>query len=176
MKHATCPICNHKMVRNGTTSKGSQRWRCKACGGSTTHKINTDSRDLETFLDWLLSNKTQMSMSGGGRTFRRKTSRFWDIWPMPEFVDEIHQVIYVDGIWIARNIIVLIACSDSFVLSWYLARSENAESWAALLSRIAPPAMVVCDGGSGFKKASERVWPNTKIQRCLFHVHCQVRR
>ena len=34
------------------------------------------------------------------------------IWPMPEVVDEVFRVVYVDGIWIARDCVVLIACSD----------------------------------------------------------------
>ena len=59
-----------------------------------------------------MSKDTQLDMPGQGRTFRRKTSRFWGIWPMPEAVDEIHRVVFVDGIWIARDLVVLIACSE----------------------------------------------------------------
>ena len=33
------------------------------------------------------------------------------------FVDEIHRVIYVDGIYLARNVVILIARSDKHVLS-----------------------------------------------------------
>lgn len=101
---------------------------------------------------------------------------FWEIWPLPPLVDEIHRVIYVDGIYLARNVVVLIACSDAHVLGWYLARGENSRSWAALLSRIAPPDMVVSDGGSGFTGALRAVWPHTKVQRCTFHVFSQTKR
>jgi hypothetical protein len=95
---------------------------------------------------------------------------------MPEPTGEVHRVVYVDGIYLARNIVVLIARSDEHVLSWYLARSENSQAWAALMMRIAPPAMVVADGGTGFAKARRKVWPKTKVQRCTFHAFCQVRR
>jgi len=44
-------------------------------------------------------------MPGQGRTFRRHTEKFWKIWPIPYFVDEIHRVIYVDGIYLARNVV-----------------------------------------------------------------------
>ncbi len=67
---------------------------------------------------------------------------------MPEVVDEIHRVVFVDGIWIARDLVVLIACSEPHVLSWHLARAETASAWRSPLSRIAPPDMVVADGGS----------------------------
>ena len=36
--------------------------------------------------------------------------------------------------------------------------------------------MVVTDGGAGFSKAAQEVWPETAIQRCLFHVFAQVKR
>ena len=48
---------------------------------------------------------------------------------MLDVVDEVHRVVFVDGIWIARDCVVLIACSDEFVLSWHLARSETRRAW-----------------------------------------------
>ena len=176
MKNKICPSCGQAMKRNGKTSAGTQRWRCKFCGASSVHENDVTARDLSLFLNWLLSKDTQISMPGQGRTFRRRTSKFWEIWPLPEIVDEVHRVIYVDGIYIARNVVILIACSDEYVLSWYLARSENSRSWRALLSRIAPPDVVISDGGSGFASAVAKEWPRTKVQRCLFHAYSQVRR
>ena len=71
---------------------------------------------------------------------------------------------------------VLIACSDEHVLSWHLARAETTAAWRSLLSRIAPPDMVVTDGGSGFASAVAAEWPRTRVQRCVFHAFCQVKR
>lgn len=176
MKTMICQLCGAKMKRNGHTSKGTQRWRCLKCGASSIHKHNNDAKELSEFLAWLLSRDKQMDMPGQGRTFRRRTTRFWELWPLPEFVDEIHRVIYVDGIYLARNIVILIACSDEHVLSWYLARSENSQAWEALLSRVAAPDMVVSDGGTGFAKAVKKQWPTTAMQRCTFHAFCQVKR
>jgi hypothetical protein len=95
---------------------------------------------------------------------------------MPQPTGEIHRVVYVDGIYLARNIVILIARSDTYVLNWYLARSENSAAWAALMARIAPPLVVVTDGGAGFAKARRKIWPKTKVQRCTFHAFCQVKR
>ncbi len=176
MNNSICPLCKGKMKRNGKTKAGTQRWYCPACLLSTTHKYDNKAKRLEEFLSWLMSKEPQTSMPGAGRTFRRRTAEFWELWPQPPVVDEVFRAVYVDGIWISRNIVVLIACSDDHVLGWYLARSESAESWRALLSRIAPPDMVVTDGGSGFAAAVAAEWPGTKVQRCTFHVFCQVKR
>lgn len=75
MNGKTCTICASKMKRNGKTKAGKQRWRCNNCGYTTTHEIESKHRDLNLFLSWLLSKKTQDEMPGGGRTFRRKTAK-----------------------------------------------------------------------------------------------------
>ena len=71
---------------------------------------------------------------------------------------------------------MLIACTEEHVLSWYLARGETALAWKALLRTIAPPEVVVTDGGSGFASAVAAEWPRTRVQRCTFHAFCQVKR
>lgn len=144
------------MKRNGRAPSGAQRWRCRSCGASATHSNDVAARELAAFVGWLLSRGTQADMPGRGRTFRRRAALFWPIWPMPEVVDEAFRVVYVDGIWIAR--------------------AETTAAWRSLLSRIAPPDMVVTDGGSGFASAVAAEWPRTRVQRCVFHAFCQVKR
>lgn len=73
-----------------------------------------------------MSKETQLEMPGRGRSFRRRTARFWEVWPMPVADGEWHRVLYVDGIWLARDLVVLICRSDERVVSWYMARSVNA--------------------------------------------------
>lgn len=95
---------------------------------------------------------------------------------MPTPTGELHRVLYVDGIWLARNLVVLIAHDGCCVISWYMAESETSRAWRALMEPIPAPDMVVCDGGTGFAKAVRSAWPRTRVQRCLFHVFSQVRR
>ena len=128
------------------------------------------------FLDWLFSKDTQKDMTGEGRNFRRKTAKFWDIWAMPPKIEEPRETVYVDGIYLARKACILIRCDEHHVLGWYLCRYERAFAWEALMSRIAEPRIVVSDGGPGFQKALKKVWPNARLQRCIFHVFCQIRR
>ena len=176
MKAHACPLCGARMKRNGRTSAGRTRWRCTSCGASTVHRIDSAAKLLESFLGWLLTRERQADMPGGGRTFRRKTARFWEIWPMPPKVEAPRRVVYVDGIRLGRKAVVLIASDGENVLGWHLARTENSRAWSALMSRIAAPEVVVSDGGDGFAKALRGTWPGTRHQRCVFHAFSQVRR
>ena len=142
MKAVYCPYCGGRTKRNGRTSSGSQRWRCTACGASTTVRYDDTATRLEEFLGWLLSKDSQATMPGGGRSFRRRTAEFWEVWPMPVPDGELHRVLYVDGIWVARDLVVLICCSGERVVSWYMARSENSRAWSALMAPIPAPDVV----------------------------------
>jgi len=176
MKHVVCPVCSSICIRYGKNRSGSQRWFCKNCLLVITSAIDHSSRDLKVFLDWLFGKSIQKKMPGEGRTFRRKTSAFWDIWPMPPKIEEPRDVVYVDGIYIARKACILICCDDTNVLGWYLCRDEHSQAWKALMQRIAEPVVVVSDGGTGFNKALKKTWPNSKHQRCVFHAFCLVKR
>lgn len=114
-------------------------------------------------------------MPGQGRSFRRRCKDLWAIWPLSPLVDEVHDVVFVDGIHLGRKAVVLIACTPDYVLGWYVARSENSRAWTALMQRIAPPLLVVSDGGGGFEKALRGTWPDSEHQRCTFHVFSQIR-
>ena len=164
------------MKKNGFTKAGTQRWRCKACGGSKVVRNDTTSRRLRSFVSWLLGKLPQSELATNARTFREHTRRFWRIWPILPVCDEVHHVVYMDGIWLSRKCVVLIACTDDHVIGCHLAKTENSKDWACLMSRIAPPDVLVCDGGGGIERARRGVWPNTRVQRCVFHVFCQVRR
>lgn len=75
MNQVNCPICGKKCVKSGKTKAGSQRWLCKSCKTSSTHKINNESKELQFFLNWLFGKESQAMMPGEGRTFRRKDSK-----------------------------------------------------------------------------------------------------
>ena len=164
------------MKRNGKTMVGRQRWRCPGCGASATVRRDGDAAALREFLAWLMSKGSQQEMPGQGRSFRRRTARFWEVWPMPVAGGEWHRVPYVDGIWLERDLVVLIRRSDERVVSWYMARSETSRARSALMDPIPAPDVVVSDGGTGFASAVRRSWPGTRVQRCVLHAFCQVRR
>lgn len=176
MNNPRCAVCGGKTKRNGATSSGAPRFRCKACGSSQARRIDNRAKRLSEFLSWLFSKDVQKDMAGEGRTFRRRVGEFWRIWPIAPRTGEICDVVFLDGIWIARRVVVLIASTRGHVLAWHLAQSECSEAWAALMLRVPAPAMAVSDGSPGLAKAARAVWPETRIQRCLFHVFESVRR
>ena len=176
MKQVICPVCKSVCVRNGKNKSGSQRWICRQCSITFTPKIDNSVKQLKLFLKWLFGKQTQKEMPGEGRTFRRKTTEFWNIWPLPPLVESKRDVLFVDGIYLGRKACILICCDEQNVLGWYLCRYEHAGAWIALMSRIAEPKIVVSDGGPGFAKALRKIWPNAEHQRCLFHVFSQVKR
>ena len=176
MKTVLCPVCSCECSKYGKTKAGSQRWHCGKCSLTFTQNIDNSAKQLQLFLRWLFSKQTQKDMPGEGRTFRRKTSHFWEIWPMPPLIEEKRDVLYVDGIYLAKRACVLICCDETHVLGWYLCRQEHSGAWMALMKRIAAPEIVVSDGGKGFAKALKKTWPRTKHQRCVFHVFSQVKR
>ena len=79
MAKVKCPYCGSRVQKYGKTSAGRQRWHCLACGATFVNTIDNAAKLLEAFLAWLLSGTTQSEMPGEGRSFRRKTSRFWEM-------------------------------------------------------------------------------------------------
>ena len=116
MKHVICPVCGSICVKNGKSRSGSQRWLCRCCKVTFTPKIDNSTKQLQSFLKWMFSRQTQKEMPGEGRSFRRKTLQFWDIWPMPPKVEEERDVLYLDGIYLGRKACILICCDKDHVL------------------------------------------------------------
>lgn len=165
-----CASCGRKLIRYGLSKTGKQRWQCTSCHSTGVQRIDATAKHLDNFLAWLLGGARQADMPDGGRSFRRRCERLWEVWPLSAVVDEVHEVVFVDGLHLGRKAVVLIAQTRAHVLGWYVARSENSRAWEALMNRIAPPVVVVSDGGSGFEKARKKAWPNTRVQRCTFYV------
>ncbi|MGE4624829.1 IS256-like element ISBlo17 family transposase [Bifidobacterium longum subsp. infantis] len=176
MNTPCCAVCGEPMKRNGRTSSGRIRWRCRnaGCGSSRTQSRDNSARDLRCGLDWLFSKQSQAEHRLPARTLRRRCELMWGLWPPVPLVDEVHHVVHVDGIHLHRDAVVLIAVAGGHVIGWHVAKSEKAAAWQCLMARIAPPDVLVCDGGGGVLKAAKATWPDTRIQRCLFHVQANI--
>ena len=66
----------------------------------------------------LLSRRRQADVPGGGRSCRRVCAPLWQLWPLSPIVDEVRDVIFVDGIHLGRGTVVLIAHTPDHVLGW----------------------------------------------------------
>ena len=176
MRKIKCPYCGFDCIKYGKTRIGSQRWRCRECHQVFTKPYDHTNSDFRLFLQWLFSKNVQKDMPGAGRNFRRKTVKFWELWPLPPKVETQRSIVFIDGIHLGRKACILICCDEKHVLGWYVCRAERAQAWEALMNRIATPKVVVSDGGTGFRKALKKVWPKAKLQRCIFHASQQVKR
>lgn len=124
---------------------------------------------------WLLSKDAIADLKTSRSTFWHKTVWAWRIWPIASGSGEIHNVVFLDGIWLRRKAVVLVAVAGGRVVGWHLAQSVCGSAWAALMLCISAPRMAIC-GISPLFAAVREVWPGTNVQRCTFHVADQVKR
>ncbi len=143
------------------------------------HRPDVTRREqLTRFVSWLTGKNTQAEIDGTatGRTFRRETAWCGDLQPRLPPATTIHHAVLIGGTWIA-GWCLLIALSDTGrVLAWQWSGGESVAAWKALLEQIPAPGIHVSDGGTGIPTALKAVGPETKHQRCLFHVQLRVTR
>ena len=72
MNQVNCPICGKKCVKSGKTKAGSQRWPCKSCRTSLTHKIDNQSKELGIFLDLAIRKRITISYARRGKNIQEK--------------------------------------------------------------------------------------------------------
>lgn len=178
-----CPVCSHTTKKNGTTSKGTTRWRCTDCGHSfvrTTQHDHPHAATMRTFITWVTGTQSLTALAehhGRHRnTLSRRMSWCWWIIP-PSAVDphRIHDQIFLDATFLASGCL-LIAASRTHIINWTWARTETTAAYRELISPIPAPLMAVIDGGQGAASAITSTWPTTIIQRCLVHAQRVVRR
>ena len=169
--HPTCGVCAHKLVKNGKTSAGRTRWRCKACGASATQARTDITRKAQfhAYYDWITSPSGRRSLDIPIRTFARQTDWCWNVAPELSPTGEVHTQVMLDGTYF-NGWCVLIAYTGAHVIDWQWTDREKRASWAALLSRIPPTDYAIVDGNGPLKSTLRQLWPATRRQRCLFHV------
>jgi hypothetical protein len=122
----------------------------------------------------LLGKDSQTELSTPGRSWREDTAWCWDIDPPAPVTGEVHPVLVMDGTRVGRQVCLIIR-SPAYVISWSFATWEASWSWDMSLRTIPAPVVIVCDGQKGMLQSIARNWPQTRIQRCLFHVWQNIR-
>ncbi|MDF2047251.1 hypothetical protein QE406_003136 [Microbacterium testaceum] len=172
-------ICGARLVKNGKTAAGTQRWRCPDCGASSVRSRRdvSEREQLRRFLRWLTGKTTQAEIGGGtGRSFRHDTAWCWGLQPVMPVTGEVHDVVLVDGVWIGSWCLLIAQSDTGRVLAWQWCARESTAAWTALFEQVPPPVVVVTDGGSGIRSALATTWPDTAVQRCIFHLQLNVTR
>lgn len=166
-------LCGTKYVKNGRTAAGTQRWKCPTCGTSHTRTRPdvTNKAVLDTFLAWLLGKHSQQETDGlTGRSFRARIKWCWNIHPPLPPITIPPRVAIIDGTYLADHGLLIAIDEYQHPLATQWCARESTASWTALLQQVPAPLVVVCDGGAGVHAALREVWPDTLVQRCLFHV------
>ncbi|WP_162903861.1 IS1249 family transposase [Leucobacter sp. wl10] len=175
-----CLVCDTKLVKNGRTAAGSQRWKCPDCGASSTRQRGDVTRraQLTRFLDWITGKAAQHDPGGASaaRQFRRKTAWCWELRPHLPITGAVYDVLQIDGFNLRTGWCVLTARYRGTVIAAQWCSREGYAAWSALMKRLPAPQVVVCDGGPGMHAALKEQWPNARIQRCLVHLQRNVRR
>jgi len=178
-----CPACGNKLQKRGLTKAGTQRWYCVKCAKSSCRNRPDLERRLlmEHFIRWLLGKESQseaVSRMGytTARTWRNKTTWCWDVIPprRPLQKPPRSNVILMDGTRVAHFICLVVRAIEG-VLCWQFSPWESSMEWERLIHNIPAPYVVVTDGQKGILLAIARCWPETKIQRCIFHVWLNMR-
>lgn len=173
----TCPVCHGPMKRNGTTSKGTQRWRCKAhCGASTTQP-NTDAIQagrFALFISWLMGPLSLTSQAALlGRTRKTLSTWFHHFWlvHVPDNTDHhrVYDQLFIDGTYFNKNCL-LVASTKTHVVAWRWCFTEDSWNYSRLLEQLPAPRVVTTDGQKGALAAITKIWPEAKVQRCIVHV------
>lgn len=67
---------------------------------------------------WLLSKDAIADLKTSRSTFCHKTVWAWRIWPIAPGSGEIHDVVFLDGIWLRRKVVVLVAVAGGHIVGW----------------------------------------------------------
>lgn len=172
------------MKKNGTTTAGTTRWRCKNpnCGSSLVRRRDdiTLARDFRIFHNYVTGTTPLTNVAAFHKTSRwtlhRRFEHFWliDVPNQPD-PNRVYDQIFIDGTYTSAGCL-LVAASIDHVIAWHWAPTESTQAYMQLLNNIAPPLCVVLDGGRGAYSAIQACWPETTIQRCLVHAQRVIRR
>ena len=134
------------MKKNGTTTKGTTRWRCKNpdCGCSTTrHRPDqTHTRDFKAFHTYVTGTasltKVADTLNVSRRTLDRRFTSLWLI-DVPHTPDpnRVYDQIFIDGTYTDAGCL-LVAASHDHVIAWHWTQRETAHAYTQLLKNIAP--------------------------------------
>ena len=100
-----CPVYAGQMKKNGTTSKGTTRWRCKDpnCGSSTTRTRTdrTQARNFKAFVSYATSTATLSELAQQQRVSRWSIDCRLNLWfidiPNDGAPQRVYEQIFIDA-------------------------------------------------------------------------------
>ena len=160
------------MKKNGKTSAGRTRWRCKDPGRGSPLSRGYDRRaaDPETSPRRLSSKQSRAEHAIPARTPRRMNESSWGLWPPVPLVGEVYGVAHLDGVRLHRDAVVLMAIACGACDRPARRQKRNRRRAGSSHSRDRPATGGGGRRGGGIPEALRERRPDTKARRCLFHV------
>lgn len=169
------------MRRNGKTKAGTERFRCVVCGRSKTKRRN-DVRvrhDKDRFTAWLTGVESKSSIAKRYGVSRWTLTKQFATFvgsneddrgnPPPSGFEA--RILIADAKFIDGNrLCALVALTESDAIFWQFAPGENEGTWTMFMQGFASPVVVVADGEKGLARFVKESWPETRFQRCHFHM------
>ena len=189
MCNTRCRYCSSSKVKcNGKTGRGIQRKLCLNCHKTWSvsrrnsyKKYNPD----KMFLSWLKGDSIARVAAESGlsrtHTYRILLNKLSE--PVSYNKQALEQCQYAsfDGKFLFGrdwSALVLFDATKKLPIAVKLARNENKTTVTSFMAELKQlgfnPIAITIDGRSGTPAAIKKVFPNTIIQRCLFHIKLQI--
>lgn len=181
-----CLSCKKSKIKLfGKTKSGRQRFRCLGCHKTFVWSLKKRSEEqrFRWFRDWIkesYSIRQLMAQSGLSKSTLNRIKEYW-INQNPDLQKEeinLDQTYYIqiDGTYFHRDgcwFLVIDSVSQKIIGRRYISKENLIESemlFRELKKRGLEPGYAVIDGHKQVRKALEMVWPEIKVQRCLYHI------
>lgn len=175
---------------NGKNSQKKQKYKCKICGYCFVHRQRSQDgiHTKNIFQNWLEEGYSC-------RQLWKQKSKYWklilkniqknldqnEIFQIDLVFENVEHVM-IDGVWITKDICLIIYYDyiQEKVLRFWFYDGEKYEYIREDLRVLRDSFQYnilsfTVDGGKSIKKAIEEIYPQAKIQRCMTHIHRQIR-
>ena len=144
--------CGGEMKRNGTTSKGTTRWRCKQCGASSV-KHRGDITNAAVFAQFIEHCTTATSLEVLAKrnnvshtTMKRRLRWCWLVDvpdPTNAHCGRVYDQVFLDGTYTAGGCLIVAATIDH-VIAWHWCKHETTRDYQHLHLRRASYTQTGC--------------------------------
>ena len=179
----SCTKCSSKWTRkDGLTNTGIQRYRCLSCGYRYIWRNRTNKilKERVWFKWWIEGNSVAKiaRQSGHSPAKIKRIIHYWLTQEPPEIIYDYPSIKYLllDGTYFGHEncLIVFMDYPTGQVIGQSYAVRENHQQIFTLAQQLVAkglqPKSITIDGHQSVIRALLAVWPNVKIQRCIYHI------
>ena len=179
----SCIKCGSKLTwKDGLTRAGTQRYRCLNCGARYIwrNKDNKTRKEQSWFKRWIQGDTiSKIAQQSHYSPFKiKQIIRYWLAQELPKIKYDYKSIKYLllDGTYFGHDncLIVLMDYPTGQVIGHSYTVRENYESVYTMGQNLAvkglQPISITVDGKPNVIKGVLAVWPQVRIQRCIYHI------